>query len=300
MGIKFNPSSTKETNYLMDLVSQFAIADWKQQQELRMLEKKIPIERKGELDLYKEKLKLQRDAMTENFNRLKTMGLFPETGQAGTEVSPYAKTPISPYELGKVDLETGMPSVNIRSPEDIKGLQFQQDVGRFKSAKTALPESESFGKMTPEQRYAFIQPRMKNVLVASKAYGELRPQFISPSGEERQFTQNEKGLYREVPNMPQAVIDPNTGEVLYNRPKGAVFQPRETITGKSANFEENIKVKLSQGENLTPEEINYYNKFMWRSGQEMKAPKKDKFGYTMGQSYKGYKYIGNNQWQRAQ
>jgi hypothetical protein len=67
---------------------------------------------------------------------------------------------------------------------------------------------------------------------------------------------------------------------------------------ESKQFEESIKLKLSQGENLNPDEVNYYNKFMWRTGNEMKMPKKDKFGYMMRQEYKGYKYIGNNQWQK--
>lgn len=75
----------------------------------------------------------------------------------------------------------------------------------------------------------------------------------------------------------------------------------EKTTEESKQFEEDIKIKLSQGENLNPEEVNYYNKFMWRTGQEMKMPKKErtKYGeFYIGQEYKGYKYIGNNQWQK--
>jgi len=29
------------------------------------------------------------------------------------------------------------------------------------------------------------------------------------------------------------------------------------------------------------------------------TPGKDQYGYTIGQTYKGYKYIGNNQWQKS-
>ena len=66
---------------------------------------------------------------------------------------------------------------------------------------------------------------------------------------------------------------------------------------QSKQTEEDIRTKIAQGETLTPEEVNYYNKFMWRTGNEMKPPKKDKFGYYTGQKMKGHIYIGNNQWQ---
>lgn len=68
-------------------------------------------------------------------------------------------------------------------------------------------------------------------------------------------------------------------------------------TTQSKQTEEGIRTKIAQGEILAPEEVNYYNKFMWRTGNEMKPPKKDKFGYYVGQKMKGHNYIGNNQWQ---
>ena len=81
----------------------------------------------------------------------------------------------------------------------------------------------------------------------------------------------------------------------------------EEIIGKeqpiSKQTEEDIKIKIMHGIPLTPEETDYYNKFIWKTGNALKMPKKEKtkFGeFYIGQEYKGYKYIGNNQWQKAQ
>ena len=137
----------------------------------------------------------------------------------------------------------------------------------------------------------------------------------------RTSASGEPELYRESPREQEAKINLGrkyikTKQLRYEQTGDERFKPTERdmaflekypedIWGKeeketpeSKQFEESIRVKLSKGENLTPEQVNYYNKFMWRTGQEMKVPKKDKFGYTVGQEYKGYKYIGNNQWQK--
>ena len=74
----------------------------------------------------------------------------------------------------------------------------------------------------------------------------------------------------------------------------AIRKGKETDEVKE--FEKSIKLKKSKGEQLTPEEVDYYNTFMWRTGEALKQPKKDKFGYSIGQKIKGYRYIGDNKW----
>ena len=68
-------------------------------------------------------------------------------------------------------------------------------------------------------------------------------------------------------------------------------------TDEVKEFEKSLKLKVTRGEQLTPEEVDYYNKFLWETGEQLKAPKIDKFGYYVGQPLRGYKYIGNNKWE---
>ena len=59
---------------------------------------------------------------------------------------------------------------------------------------------------------------------------------------------------------PTQPIVSRTGEVLGTRPTGSVFAPKEKAA--SDIFEENIKNKIAQGQPLTTEEMDYYNKFL--------------------------------------
>jgi len=210
MAIKFRPSDTKYTDYLLELVSKFALADWQQQQELEQ---------------YKKKLQLQRDIGLENLTKYK--GLFPEAGgqEAGIPTSPFARQPISPAYMKGLDLETGMPQIGMRSPEDIRGLQFQQDVGRFKVAESEYGlgqgmTREKFRALPTGDRASFIKARMANFPGAAGAMKELRPRF-----EGKEFVQDVEGRYKEMP--PQAITDAE-GNIIGYRPKGAVFKPKGT------------------------------------------------------------------------
>ena len=145
----------------------------------------------------------------EMLNRLKSMtGLFGDTGSA--------------YMSG-IDLETGMPKISFRSPEEQQAMIFQNRLKDYFAAKR-LGQSmtgERYRTLTPEQKMQFIKAR--------ETYKTGLPEFGG-----RQFLQSESGKYKEIkPSLISAkggtqqvsLVNEDTGEVMtLNVPAGKVYK----------------------------------------------------------------------------
>ena len=119
----------------------------------------------------------------EMLNRLKSMtGLFGDTGSA--------------YMSG-IDLETGMPKVSFRSPEEQQAMIFQNRLKDYFAAKR-LGQSmtgERYRTLTPEQKMQFIKAR--------ETYKTGLPEF-----RRRQFIQSESGKYKELAPTKISIATP--------------------------------------------------------------------------------------------
>jgi hypothetical protein len=152
-------------------------------------------------------------------------------------------------------------------------------------------------KMRIQQKWAQIDKKQANNMPLNdieRKFTEDYPKEMLGGKENQPFTLN-KGI--EVPQGYETIGYDSKGNPMVRKIES------EKEKSESKQFEEDIKIKLSQGESLIPEEINYYNKFMWRTGEEMKMSKKEKTKY--GEFYIGQiidspkgkaKYQGNNVW----
>lgn len=223
--MRFKPSSNKYTDLALETLLKLAMQKW---------------EREGKKE---DALKMLEQA--------KGMGLFGDTSGGGAAGSPFEKQPIPSAYMKGLNLETGIPEIGLRTPEGMKGLQFQQDVGRFKAAESEYGLGKGmtkakFSLMPNEQRGQFIKNRLANFPGASTAMKELRPNFGGKT-----YKQNVKGAYEEfIPaksktqiNVRQPIVD-RTGKTVAYKPTGSVFQPAPKKDEVQYNYDQALTQKV--------------------------------------------------------
>lgn len=164
----------------------------------------------------------------------KSMGLFGDMGGADQgQGQYYIKNPMA------TDISD---MIGMYSPDEMRKQGFQNRVTPYMGAKRSLQglTRDKWISATPEQKSSFIKAR--------ETYKTGLPEFGK-----RTFVQGESGKFKEISGN-QAVIDPQTGEIVYNRPKGAVFQPRGNEATDKQTIDLAIKLAQAEGSGFADEQ----------------------------------------------
>jgi len=251
--MRFNPSANKYTDYLTELLGKIA---------LTQISGGMETEQKKELYTWEQQ---QKQSQTlKMLEQAKSMGLF---GNIGTDTG-------SAYMKG-IDLETGIPKIEFRTPGETEEQEFQSRIRSWLEAKR-------LGKSMVGKRVSLLPPEQKSQFIKARGtYGAGLPEFGG-----RQFLQSESGKYKERIAGEQPVIDPETGQILYNRPKGAVFQPK---VKEAVSYDPALTQKVI-GNIKTQEDLNELlkNKSAYKeAGVEIATVIKSVFNTPIGQKNKG-------------